>query len=857
MATITIPAGVTSTGLIIEAGDILNIQSGGTATSTTENGGAVNITDGGVADFLANTITGATVDNYAMTVHENTQANENTFGWGGFLKVYDGGIASGNIVNGGWAGVDVYSGGVVKDTTANVGSGYFTVYDGGFAENIVFNGNWRWGSGLTVMTNAIVTGATVTGDGRMYVSAGAAANNTLQVAGNIYAEGTLTGFTGTGGALHLNENGVANDVNLTSATMNINNGAVASGLVVKGIATVNIAADGKLDGLTEVGIYNTVNIASDGSAFKIRETGGAVNVTEGGIVEFVENTITGATVDNYAMTVHKNTQANENTFGWGGFLKVYDGGIASGNIVNGGWAGVDVYSGGVVKDTTANVGSGYFTVYDGGFAENIVFNGNWRWGSGLTVMTNAIVTGATVTGDGRMYVSAGAAANNTLQVAGNIYAEGTLTGFTGTGGALHLNENGVANDVNLTNATMNVNTGGAANGIVVGGSATLNVASGGTATAIRENGGAVVVAEGGIVEFDENTITGQTIGNTTMTVHKNTQANENLFTWAGILKVYDGGVASGNVFEASWAGIDISGGRITGTTANVGSGYFNVSAGGIAENTVFSDNWRWGGHMNVYADASVTGTTVNAGYLIVKTGGTATDTLVDGGNLNVDGGGIATGAVLTAGTLNVNAEGAATGVTANADARINVLSGGSLNDATVNLHGNMYVSNGGTATNIKENGGYVEVQDGATATSVSNLITGATMWNGRTMTLHSGTTATDVAMEGSGFIHVYEGGLLENTTLNYSGPAYVSSGGIATGMTLNNGGRIYLSGGALATDTTLQGGDLIVSNGGLVTGKVDIASGGVWLAESATFLIDLTNRAPKSRAGSPARRTSR
>ena len=400
----------------------------------------------------------------------------------------------------------------------------------------------------------------------------------------------------------------------------------------------------------------------------------------------------------------------------------------------------------------------------------------------------------------------------------------------------------------LTAGTLNVASDGIITGATVNARTTLNISAGANADAIVENGGVVNVEAGATATFAEHVITGQTVENYTMTVHKNTQANENLFTWAGILKVYDGGVASGNVFEASWAGIDISGGRITGTTANVGSGYFNVSAGGIAENTVFSDNWRWGGHMNVYADASVTGTTVNAGYLIVRTGGTATDTLVDGGNLNVDGGGIATGAVLTAGTLNVNAEGAATGVTANADARINVLSGGSLNDATVNLHGNMYVSNGGTATNIKENGGYVEIQEGATATFVSNLITGATMWNGRTMTLHSGTTATDVAMEGSGFIHVYEGGLLENTTLNYSGHAYVSSGGIATGMTLNNGGRIYLSGGALATDTTLQGGDLIVSNGGLVTGKVDIASGGVWLAESATFLIDLTNRAPKSAA---------
>ena len=103
-------------------------------------------------------------------------------------------------------------------------------------------------------------------------------------------------------------------------------------------------------------------------------------------------------------------------------------------------------------------------------------------------------------------------------------------------------------------------------------------------------------------------------------------------------------------FEAGWAGIDVyDGGLITGTTANVGSGYLNVSSGGSAENTIFSDNWYWGGHMNVYDGASVTGTTITAGYLRIFAGGAANDTLVVGGeaiisgtvtDLSVTGGGV-------------------------------------------------------------------------------------------------------------------------------------------------------------------------------------------------------------------------
>ncbi|MBR6239881.1 MAG: hypothetical protein IKQ82_00335, partial [Lentisphaeria bacterium] len=110
MADITISAGVSSSGINVNVGDNLIIMSGGTATNTTEAGGAVNITDGGYADFVANTIIGLTVNNAVMTVHKNTVANENLFGHNGYLKVYDGGIASGNVLNAGYIGVEVHSG---------------------------------------------------------------------------------------------------------------------------------------------------------------------------------------------------------------------------------------------------------------------------------------------------------------------------------------------------------------------------------------------------------------------------------------------------------------------------------------------------------------------------------------------------------------------------------------------------------------------------------------------------------------------------------------------------------------------------------------------------------------------------
>ena len=175
----------------------------------------------------------------------------------------------------------------------------------------------------------------------------------------------------------------------------VDSGGQANETQINSGGSMFVSNTGIADGVT-VGIYGLLTVSAGGSALNIRENGGNVNVAEGAEVSFVANTITGATVDNYTMTVHKNTVANENTFGWGGFLKVYDGGIASGNVTNVSWAGIEVYDGGFVTGTTAFIGSGWMTVSSGGSAENTIFDCNWRWGTGLTVLTGASVTGTTV-----------------------------------------------------------------------------------------------------------------------------------------------------------------------------------------------------------------------------------------------------------------------------------------------------------------------------------------------------------------------------------------------------------------------------------------------------------------------------
>ena len=99
-------------------------------------------------------------------------------------------------------------------------------------------------------------------------------------------------------------------------------------------------------------------------------------------------------------------------------------------------------------------------------------------------------------------------------------------------------------------------------------------------------------------------------------------------------------------------------------------------------------------------ELSLLDTTVNRGTLYVSSGGTTTQTTVDWGSMFVSSGGTAT-------------------------------------QTTVNRYGSMFISSGGTALEIVENGGYVEVADGAEVTFLPNTISGVRSLH---VTVHSGTT---------------------------------------------------------------------------------------------------------------------
>ena len=133
--------------------------------------------------------------------------------------------------------------------------------------------------------------------------------------------------------------------------------------------------------------------------------------------------------------------------------------------------------------------------------------------------------------------------------------------------------------------------------------------------------------------------------------------------------------------------------------------------------------------------------------------------------------------------------------------------GGIANDIAVNSGGYLYVAADGVATAIKEDGGYVEVVNGADATFVANDYSGLLL--NRDATLHSGTTANEITINQSGLLFVYSGGVANETTINSSGHLRVYSGGTANKISLNSCGSMYVLNGGVASEITISSSGLL------------------------------------------------
>ncbi|QLY14849.1 autotransporter outer membrane beta-barrel domain-containing protein (plasmid) [Escherichia coli] len=170
-----------------------------------------------------------------------------------------------------------------------------------------------------------------------------------------------------------------------------------------------------------------------------------------------------------------------------------------------------------------------------------------------------------------------------------------------------------------------------------------------------------------------------------------------------------------------------------------------------------------------------------------------------------------------------------TGVGGYQGSSMTLVNGDTATNTTINSGGWQYVSSGGSATSTTINSvGGQYVYSGGSATST-------TINSGGLQAVYSGGSATSTTINDGGWQYVSSGGSATSTTINISGSQQVSSGGSATSTTINSHGHQDVFSGGSATSTTINSGQQYVA-GGSATSTI-INSGGhqdVYIGGSAT-----------------------
>ena len=306
-----------------------------------------------------------------------------------------------------------------------------------------------------------------------------------------------------------------------------------------------------------------------------------------------------------------------------------------------------------------------------------------------------------------------------------------------------------------------------------------------------------------------------------MCVFSGGKANNTAVNSMGSMTVFHGGTAADTTVFSSGRLFVSSGGMVNSTSVS-SDGYMYVSSGGTANTVTITPD----GVLIVSADASVNsvilsegglaqiegtatviiveedgwlnlckggqaiGVTVNAGSIKVSTGGQMTSTVINsGGSLNIYSNGQAVNTEIdSGGCMKVFSGGTATNTTILKDGDMYVSKGATVINAEVNACGYMLLRSGATIEGVKENGGYVDIQNGANVGFLSNTFSGLTLSD--SATVHSMTKAVDIILETNGILTVFSGGTVNSITQKTRGSIIVSSGGTMTGRIMLEDGAV-------------------------------------------------------------------
>ena len=247
---------------------------------------------------------------------------------------------------------------------------------------------------------------------------------------------------------------------------------------------------------------------------------------------------------------------------------------------------------------------------------------------------------------------------------------------------------------------------------------------------------------------------------------------------------------------------------------------------------------------NVTSGQTISGLTLNGGYLFINSGGIANGTIVNSGGGELIAGGIANGTVLNSGGEQIYSGGIANSTIVNSGGYETIDSGGIANGTIVNSGGSELIFAGGIASGtIVSSGGdlYMQLTSGVIESGSNGgyIINGVTIHNGALLSVELDTGATFFGLVVSaGCSEDIYGGIASGTIINSGGQETTYAGGIANGTIVNSGGYEIINFGNTGSGTTFSnlggtanstivnsGGYQILDSGGIANGTI-VNSGG-------------------------------
>ena len=584
----------------------------------------------------------------------------------------------------------------------------------------------------------------------------------------------------------ISNGGVASDTTVNSGCMTISSGGNACNVTIK--------AGGMLDGFSwnqdrhwdsiengsaivspnVVIVGNTLKISNGGTANETTVNSGAMNIYSGGVANSTTISSDGQ------MSISSGGTANETTVINSGAMKIYCGGTANETILNrqcsmyignGGTANSTIVVSGQVEIASGGVANDIFLI--GGefpYYERDSFDG-WRNECSMYISSGGVANRITVDADGCLLIRQGGIANSaTVKSGGWMFVTGTADSvFVASGGILEVNAGG--------SATIAFNPWGLG---------TVNSLPGAVVTYLERDAAAYYGCEAdglrGIISKGD-------------VLMVNIGASQRAV-------VFSGGMTKDTVVNNGGSML-ISGGGAAEDTAVYRGGLLEISSGAVASRTLTAGAEA---SFVVSAGAEATENTVRDTAVLALYGTAASTTVKNMGQFWIYDGGTATSArVGNWGT-------------------IYVLAGGSAAEVSIESCGTLHVGRGGSATAVRENGGCIEIADGAHVEFLENTFSGALLTSGET-TLHSGTTAVAATIRNAAMT-VYEGGVASETVVD-GGSLTISSGGrIAGALSLTGGAVVSACKGSIVDfvlATAEAGAPALINDLSLIQGNPDFS----------------------------------